>query len=147
MLFKKTPITKLARRTSERGNRRGVAAVEFATVAPLIILMIFLMIESSRYLMALHATTGAARAAARATAVGGVSLSEATTIAQNYMSASSFSSDSVTLEVDTEPSAVADMDQISCTVRIDFAAVSVVGDPFSIGASSVAGFSAMLSPN
>lgn len=127
--------------------RRGVAAVEFAVVAPLLILMIFLMIESSRYLMALHATTGAARAAARATAIQGATLSEAETIAKDYMSASSFASDSVTLDVDDRPSTVANLDQISCTVTIDFDAVSVIGDPFSIGANNVRGFSSMLAPN
>jgi len=130
-----------------RRNRNGAAAVEFATIAPLLILMIFLMIEASRYLMALHATTGAARAAARATAVAGASLTDATTIAQNYMSASSFDSETVTLNVDTTPSTVENLDRISCTVSIDFSDVSLIGNPFSIGANSVIGNSAMLAPN
>ena len=97
--------------------------------------------------MALHATTGAARAAARATAIQGATLSEAETIAKDYMSASSFASDSVTLDVDDRPSTVANLDQISCTVTIDFDAVSVIGDPFSIGANNVRGSSSMLAPN
>jgi len=143
MFFKYAPRTK---KTKPHGDRKGVAAVEFATVAPLLILMIFLMIEASRYLMALHAVTGAARTAARATAIGGVSSNAAETLAKDYMSASSFAPDSVTLEVDTRPSTVPNMDQVVCTVRIDFDAVSLIGDPFSIGASIVTGNSAMLSP-
>ena len=105
------------------------------------------MIESSRYLMALHATTGAARAAARATAIAGVSSSDATQIARDYMSASSFASDTVTLDIATDPTTVDSMNQVSCTVTIDFDAVSVIGNPFSIGANSVTGFSSMLAPN
>ncbi|MDA8563437.1 pilus assembly protein [Mariniblastus sp.] len=135
------------RKQSSRGRRKGVAAVEFAVVAPIFFTMIFLMVESSRYLMALHATTGAARSAARAIAVAGVSDSDATKIAKDYMSASSFPKDTVTLDIDREPSTVSDFDQISCTVTIDFDDVSVIGDPFSIGASEVTGRSAMLSPN
>ncbi len=135
------------RKSNSQAKRKGVAAVEFATIAPLLILMIFLMVESSRYLMALHATTGAARAAARATAISGATQSEAETIAKNYMSASSFASDTVTLNVEDDPSTVANMNQISCTVTIDFDAVSVIGDPFSIGATNVTGFSSMLAPN
>ena len=115
-------------------------------VAPLLIAMIFLMVESSRYLMAIHAATGAARAAARATAIGGASLADAKKLANKYMEASSFASDTVALDVDRKASDVTDWDQVSCTVTIDFAAVSVIGDPFSIGATVVTGRSAMLAP-
>ena len=71
--------------------------------------------------------------------MAGVSESDATTIAKKYMQDSSFTSDSVTLDVDTEASTVGDFDRISCTVTIDFDDVSVIGDPFSIGASEVKG--------
>jgi len=134
-------------KSKSRVARLGVAAVEFATVAPLLILMIFLMIEASRYLMALHATTGAARSAARATAIAGVSESDATQIARNYMQASSFAPDTVTLDISNDPTTVENMTQVLCTVTIDFDAVSVIGNPFSIGATSVTGRSAMLAPN
>ena len=133
-------------RSIAKASRRGIAAVEFATVAPLLVLLIFMMVEVSRYLMALHAVTGAARVAARATAIAGVSESDATIIAQEYMSASSFNSDSVTLDVDTDARTDINMNQVTCTVSIDFAAVSLVGDPFSIGANIVNGSSSMLAP-
>ncbi len=147
-LFRLAPRAKLkCRRQSWQDKRNGVAAVEFATVAPLVILLIFLMIESSRFLLALHATTGAARSAARATAIAGVSLDDATRIAKDYMSASSFAPDTVTLDIEHLPSTADNMTQVLCTVTIDFDAVSVIGDPFSIGAHIVTGTSAMLAPD
>ena len=105
------------------------------------------MVESSRYLSALDATTGAARSAARATAVAGASESTATQIAKDYMQRSSFSPDTVKLEINREDRAAINMTQVSCTVTIDFDAVSVIGNPFSIGASIVTGNSSMLAPN
>ena len=53
-------------------NRFAVAAVEFAIVAPFLLLLVFMMIEASRFLTSLNVTAGAAREVARLVAVGDV---------------------------------------------------------------------------
>lgn len=132
------------RKRSIKSNRKGVAAVEFAIVAPLLLLMIFMMVEASRFLSSLHATAGAAREVARLIAVNGVDISTAEEHARLVMENSLFRSDSVTVTVDNAPSLVPDASIITVTVTIDFSDVSVIGDPFNIGVVDVRGTSSRL---
>lgn len=138
-------ISKLKKQ--RRANRsRGVAAVEFAIVAPLLLLILFMMIESSRYLTALHATTGAAREAVRLTAVAGGDSQSVTDLAKKFMEQSSFKTESVAVTVETTDSGVAGMQTYTAVVSIDYSDVSVIGDPFNFSISKVRGYSAMLAP-
>ena len=132
------------RKRSIKSNRKGVAAVEFAIVAPLLLLMIFMMVEASRFLSSLHATAGAAREVARLIAVNGVDISTAEEHARLVMENSLFRSVSVTVTVDNAPSLVPDASIITVTVTIDFSDVSVIGDPFNIGVVDVRGTSSRL---
>ena len=134
------------RKTKKSHNRMGVAAVEFAVVAPLLLILAFGMIESSRYLTAIHATTGAAREAARMAAVNGSSESDTVEMAKAFMKKSSFRSDSVTVGIESDSSTVPGMTTFTATVSIDYSDVSVIGDPFNFSISKVRGLSTMLVP-
>ena len=126
-------------------NRLGIAAVEMAMVAPLLLLLIFMMVEASRFLTALHATAGAAREVARLVAVADVDQATAEQHARDVMEHSLFRSDTVQVEITDEPSSVTGFNLITVEVSIDFADVSVIGDPFNLGVTEVSGFSSMLS--
>jgi len=129
------------------GRRRlGVAAVEFAVIAPVLLGILFLMIESSRYLTALHATTGAAREVARQASVAGVDATAALTLAKDFMGDSNFKSTNVSVMIESKESAVSGLISYSATVTIPFADVSVVGDPFNLDVTEVRGQSAILAP-
>ena len=126
-------------------NRLGIAAVEMAIVAPLLLLLIFMMVEASRFLTALNATAGAAREVARLVAIGGVDQSTAEQHARDVMEHSLFNSDTVRVEITNEASSVEGFNLVSVEVSIDFSDVSVVGDPFNLGVTEVSGFSSMIS--
>ena len=111
-------------------DRRGTSAVEFAIVAPVLLGVIFGMIESSRALTALNAVAGAARESARFAAVQEVGESELKTFATNYLQNAEFNTDSVQVELEVSDSAVEGVDNISCTVTMNFSDVSLVGNPF-----------------
>ena len=104
-----------------------------------------MMVEASRFLTSLHATSGAAREVARLVAVADVDQATAEEQARNYMELSFFSSDSVTVDITDEPSSVDGFNLVSIVVTIDYSDVSVIGDPFNLGVTEVRGFSAMLS--
>ena len=145
MRFSKLKSRKIPRH--QKNQRRGVAAVEFAMVAPLLLTLIFLMIESSRYLTAIHATTGAAREVARQASVAGLDDAEALSLAQKFMRDSKFNSSRVAVTIESEElEEVPGLRFFEATVTIPFADVSVVGDPFNLDVTEVQGHSAMFMP-
>ena len=76
-------------------KRLGASAVELALVLPLLLALVFTMIEASRFLMAVHATTGAAREAGRVFAATRDTAS-AKEIAREFLANSSFDVEDVT---------------------------------------------------
>jgi len=145
MRFKSRKI-RSNRRSAQLSNRHrlGIAAVEFAIVAPFLVLLIFMMVEASRFMTSLNATAGAAREVARLVAVSGVDDTAALEHAKAVMKQSLFETDRVEVVVNNEPSSVPGMNMISVEVSIDFADVSLIGDPFNLGVTNVRGFSSML---
>jgi len=145
------PFSMKTRRRSKAGKnnpRKGAAAVELAVVAPVLFLILFMMIETSRYLMSRHAVTGAAREVARVTAVTGADDATGRSIARTFMERSSFNAESVDVALDFENSEVPGMRIVTAEVTIDYADVSVlgIGSPFSFNRTTVNGFSSMLGP-
>jgi len=70
------------RRTAER---RGAAVVEFAVVAPVLLLLLLGMIECGRMIMVQQTITTAAREGARSAIVEGTSAATATTSVQSFL--------------------------------------------------------------
>ena len=104
-----------------------------AIVTPLLLLMIFTMIEASRFLTSLNATAGAARETARLVAVAGIDQGAALEHAKAVMEHSLFRPDTVQVEITNEPSDVPGFNLVSIDVSIDYSDVSVIGDPFNLG--------------
>ena len=134
-------FTKISKRINQ--NRLGASAVEFALVLPLMFILMFTMFETSRYLMGLQATTGAAREAAKIYSVNR-DLESARTVARDFMTNSSFHVDTIQVAIDELNSDVPDKEIISCTVEIDYSEVSILGDPFRLNTLSVPGFAAIM---
>ena len=136
---------KLLRKNHSRLSREeGASAVEFAVIAPLLLLFIFGMIECSWLLMALHATTGASREAARAAAIVSASDADVTNTAVAHMRDSFFSVDTVDVEIAREASPIEGMENITCMVRIDYDDVSVLGNPLGFTFENLTGTSSMM---
>lgn len=129
-----------------RRSRLGAASVEFALVAPLLFLILFMTFEASRFLMSLHSVAGAAREANRIFAVRG-NQEEAEAVALEYMQRSFFSIQDLELTFTTEPSIVEGFEILSCEVEIDFEDVSLINDPFNLGAQQVRGHSSIYRSN
>jgi Flp pilus assembly protein TadG len=72
--------------TQFRANLRAAAAVEFAFVAPLLLIMIFGIVVWGSYLAVVHGVQQLAAEAARSS-IAGLSDSERTALAQSYVSA------------------------------------------------------------
>ena len=131
------------RRRYTRCNKQGAAAVEFAVVAPLLFVMIFLLFETSRALMGLHAVSGAAREAARVFAVRGDSAA-ARDVAIDYLMRSSFNIADANVNFAESASDTPNVRNVSCTVEVDYADVSIVGGTYSLGDGVVRGYGAMM---
>ena len=112
-------------------------------IAPLLFFLIFMFFETSRILMGLHATTGAAREAARVFAVRGDS-AEARAVAEDYLSRSSFNIDNVGVTFAEEASEAPNIRNITCTVEVNYSDVSLVGGTFTLGNNPLRGYGAMM---
>jgi Flp pilus assembly protein TadG len=74
----------MGRRGSLRNDRRGVAALEFAMVTPLLLLMIFVMIGMGFYMTFVHEVQELASSAARSS-VAGLNEAERDSLAQQFV--------------------------------------------------------------
>ena len=84
------PIVHKVRR-SYRIHRRGAAAVEFAMVAPLFILLVFGMIEYGRMVMVQQLLTNGSREGARKAVLDGATTAEVQSVVSTYLQNASIS--------------------------------------------------------
>jgi Flp pilus assembly protein TadG len=80
-----------------RSTRRGVAAVEFALVAPIFVALVFGIIEFGRMLTVQEILVNAAREGARAATLPGETDAQVTTVVSNYLTAAGISGCTETL--------------------------------------------------
>ena len=78
-------------------NRRGVAAVEFALVVPLFLLLVFGMIEIGRGIMVSQILTNAAREGAREAILEGSTTGRVETVVGDYLTGTGISGGTVTV--------------------------------------------------
>ncbi len=110
------------------GRRRGVAAVEFALVAPLLFLLVFGMMEVGRGLMVQQLLSNAARDGARSAILEGATVADVEASVLEYLGSSSISGASVT--VSPAPLTLAQGgDPVTVAVSIPFTAVSWLPAP------------------
>jgi len=128
------------RRRQQRG-RWGVAAVEFAIVAPLFFMMVFGCIEFGRALMVQQILTNASRVGARQAITLNATEADVIATAGNYAASTSVSG--VTVTVTPSPAAAAAGDMVSVTVAVPFSQVSWIPAPWFMGGTSLDATSVM----
>ena len=82
------------------GRRRGASAVEMAIVLPLLLLMIFGIIEFGRAIMVHQILVNAAREATRRAVIPGATDAQVLSRVSNYMSSAGITGYTVSLEID-----------------------------------------------
>lgn len=123
------------------GERRGVAAVEFAIIAPLFFLMVLGCIELGRGLMVQQILTNASRVGAREATTPNTSESAVVTTATDYAAGASVPS--VVVTVSPDPATAEAGDLMSVTVTTDFSNVSWSPAPWFLGGTTLSATSVM----
>jgi Flp pilus assembly protein TadG len=109
-----------------RSNDKGAAAIEFAIIAPLFLLVMLTLIAYAIYLTAAHSVQQITADAAR-TAVAGISAKERETLVDNFITASTINhpllqKDKIHVTVTTDPGNV---NQFTVTTEYDSAKLPI----------------------
>jgi len=126
----------MVRKTSFRQRtakeRHGAAAVEFALVAPLFILMVFGILEYGRMVMVQQVLTNAVREGARAAVLDGATIAGVRTSVNNYLTQASVPAATVNVNDGVEPSALQQGAPVTVTAQLAFGQVSWLPSPMYI---------------
>lgn len=133
-------VEKLCR--SHRRKRRGAAAVEFALVAPLFILLVFGMIEFGRMVMVQQVITNASREGARQAVLDGSSTTDVNTTVNKYLTSAGIRGTTITLSPDP-PSTALFGEPVSVTVAVPFSQVSWLPSPMYLGKTNLSATATM----
>jgi Flp pilus assembly protein TadG len=117
-----------------RMNRGGVAAVEFALVAPLLFLLVFGMIEFGRMIMVQQIITNGSREGARLAVLDGITGTDVVAAVDNYLANAGISGANV------DPGSAGSAgygEPVAVTVTIPFNQVSWLPAPMFIGGDTV----------
>lgn len=120
-----------------RHYRRGAAAIEFALVAPLFVLMIFGMIEFGRMAMVQQVLTNASREGARTAVIEGATVAKVTEVVQVYLQSAGlpllspgiYRTDGTTDTPIADLSTIGYGDRVKVKVSVPFSQVSWLGSP------------------
>lgn len=113
---------------SYREQRRGAAAVEFAVVAPVFILLVLGMLEYGRMIMVQQVITNASREGARRAILDGATVDNVTTAISSYLSGGTVNG--ATLTITPDPATTPAGTGITVKVRVDYSKVQWL--PFSM---------------
>ena len=119
-----------------RRNRRAAAAVEFAVVAPVFLLLVFGMIEYGRMVMVYQVITNASREGARTAVLDGATTNSVTTSVNSYLTAAMISGATVTV-APNPPTNAQYGDPVTVTVSIPFSQVSWLPSPMYLGSRTL----------
>jgi Flp pilus assembly protein TadG len=119
-----------------RRNRRATAAVEFAVVAPVFLLMVFGMIEYGRMVMVYQVLTNASREGARVAVLDGATTASVTSQVNSYLSSGTITGATVTVSPNP-PSNAEYGDPVTVTVSIPFSQVSWLPSPMYLGGKTL----------
>lgn len=119
-----------------RRNRRATAAVEFAIVAPVFLLLVFGMIEYGRMVMVYQVLTNASREGARVAVLDGASTAGITATVNTYLSNGTITGATVTVTPDP-PSTAQYGDPVTVTVSVPFSQVSWLPSPMYLGGKTL----------
>jgi Flp pilus assembly protein TadG len=125
-----------------RIKRRGAAAVEFAVVAPVFIMLIFGMVEFGRMVMVQQVLTNAAREGARLAVLDGATTTSVQTAVNSYLASGAVSGATVTV-TPNPPTSAAFGAPVTVTVAVPFNQVSWLGSPMFLGGTTMSAKSVM----
>jgi Flp pilus assembly protein TadG len=119
-----------------RRYRRATAAVEFAVVAPVFLLLVFGMIEYGRMVMVYQVLTNASREGARVAVLDGATTASVTSQVNTYLSNGTITGATVTV-TPNPPSTAEYGDPVTVTVSIPFSQVSWLPSPMYLGGKTL----------
>jgi Flp pilus assembly protein TadG len=119
-----------------RRNRRAAAAVEFAVVAPVFLLLVFGMIEYGRMVMVYQVLTNASREGARVAVLDGATTASVTAQVNSYLTSGSVSGATVTV-APNPPTNAQYGDPVTVTVSVPFSQVSWLPSPMYLGTTTL----------
>jgi Flp pilus assembly protein TadG len=138
-------------------SRRGVAAVEFALVAPLFFMFVFGIIEYGRMVMVQQVMTNAAREGARIAIVPGTATATVQSQVATYLTNGAVISSASVLNSGTgkpsmtvspdPPSGAASGSLVTVTVTVPFTSVSWLPTPIYLGATTMTATCTMRTEN
>ena len=117
-------------------RRNGAAAVEFALVAPLFIMLTFGMIEAGRMILVQQLLTNATREGARRAVLAGATESAVKAYVADYLNNTSVPVSESDVDVSPVPEAALANDSITVTVTVPYANISWLPTPAFAGGLS-----------
>lgn len=127
---------------SYRKHRLGAAAVEFAVVAPVFILLLFGMIEYGRMVMVQQLITNASREGARQAVLDGATTSAVQSTVSTYLTNASVTGQTTTVSPNP-PTSAANGAPVTVTVSIPYSSVSWLPSPMYLGSKTMTAKSVM----
>ena len=127
---------------SYRRKRRGAAAVEFAVVAPIFLLLVFGMIEYGRMVMVQQVLTNASREGARCAVLDGTTHQEVVDTVTAYLTSGSIQGANITV-TPTNPEDAGFGDPVTVSVDIGFSQVSWLPSPMYLGGTTLSATTVM----
>ena len=125
-------LSRSAGRRRPRNRRRGVTAVEFSVVAPLLFFMVFASIEFSRAVMAIQSVEEAVRAGCRVAILEGATDQMVQDAVDSVLAPNGISKYTLTINP-TNLSTAEQWDPITVSATFKFGDVSWLGIPMYIG--------------
>jgi len=125
-----------------RKKRRGAAAVEFAVVAPIFLLLVFGMIEYGRMVMVQQVLTNASREGARCAVLDGTTHQEVVDTVTQYLTSGSIQGANITV-TPTNPEDAGFGDPVTVSVDIGFSQVSWLPSPMYLGGKTLSATTVM----
>ncbi|MCA9188124.1 MAG: pilus assembly protein [Pirellulaceae bacterium] len=123
-------------RRNRRRTRLGAAAVEFAIVAPIFILLVFGMIEYGRMVMVQQVITNASREGARVAVVDGSTTTTVEDTVDDFMVSANITGYDVVVTPDP-PADAGYGESVSVTVSVPFSQVSWLPSPMYLGGTQM----------
>ncbi len=109
-------------------HRRGAAAVEFAVVLPIFVLLVFGMIEYGRMVMVQQVITNAAREGCRRAIMDGTTAQEVIDLVNDYLESAGITGATITI-TPPEPSEAGAGEPVTVAVSVPYDQVSWIPAP------------------
>ncbi len=124
-------------------KQRGAAAVEFAVVAPIFVLLLFGMIEYGRMVMVQQMLTNATREGARRAVVDGTTVDSVKTTVKDYLTSGNITVNDNEITVNPDPTTAASGDPVTVSMTLPFSRVSWLPSPMFLGSANMTATSVM----